>query len=144
VRRALHSGRADIWGPILFAANGIGLVLAGVFVTDAGAGFPAGAPVGAPESISWHGVLHEIGFAMGLCRRATFHRLDPPPFPLPAWGPISDPRATKVRPVALRDVDAFCIKGWNRRPTFATIARSGTQGQPELDTNVDTSATKDR
>jgi hypothetical membrane protein len=64
VRRALHPGRAGTWAPILFATNGIGLVLAGVFVTDAGAGFPAGAPSGAPESISWHGVLHEIGFAM--------------------------------------------------------------------------------
>src|SRR6188768_2488293 len=64
VRRALHSGRAGTWGPILFAANGIGLIVAGVFVTDAGAGFPPGAPTGPPESISWHGVLHEVGFAI--------------------------------------------------------------------------------
>lgn len=63
VRRALRPGRAGTWGPILFAVHGIGLVVAGVFVTDAGAGFPAGAPAGAPESVSWHGALHEIGFA---------------------------------------------------------------------------------
>jgi hypothetical protein len=37
--------------------------MAGVFVTDAGAGFPPGAPQGAPE-MSWHGVLHEVGFAL--------------------------------------------------------------------------------
>jgi hypothetical protein len=63
-RRVLHPGRAGTWGPILIAANGIGLIMAGVFVTDAGAGFPPGAPAGAPEHISWHGVLHEAGFAL--------------------------------------------------------------------------------
>ena len=41
---------------------GAGLVTAGVFVTDAGAGFPAGAPAGAPERISLHGIMHEVGF----------------------------------------------------------------------------------
>jgi hypothetical protein len=34
-----------------------------VFVADAGAGFPPGAPAGAPQ-ISWHGVLHEVGFVL--------------------------------------------------------------------------------
>lgn len=43
--------------------QGIGLVVAGVFTTDAGAGFPPGAPAGAPE-MSWHGVLHEVGFGI--------------------------------------------------------------------------------
>jgi hypothetical membrane protein len=62
LRRVLHPGRAGTWGPALFALNGVGLIVAGVFVTDAGAGFPAGAPDGAPESISWHGALHEVGF----------------------------------------------------------------------------------
>ncbi|GIJ65151.1 hypothetical protein Voc01_000680 [Virgisporangium ochraceum] len=62
LRRVLHPGRAGTWAPVLFALNGIGLIVAGVFVTDAGAGFPAGAPEGAPESISWHGLLHEVGF----------------------------------------------------------------------------------
>jgi hypothetical protein len=37
--------------------------MAGVFVADAGAGFPPGAPAGAPQ-ISWHGVLHEVGFVL--------------------------------------------------------------------------------
>jgi hypothetical protein len=64
LRHALHPGRAGLWAPVLFAAHGVGLVCAGVFVTDAGAGFPAGAPAGAPESMSWHGVLHEVGFAL--------------------------------------------------------------------------------
>jgi hypothetical protein len=63
MRRALRPGRGGTWGPLLVGALGAGLVLAGVFVTDAGAGFPPGAPAGAPER-SWHGVLHEVGFAL--------------------------------------------------------------------------------
>jgi hypothetical protein len=62
--RVLRPGPAGTWGPILVAANGIGLILAGLFVTDAGAGFPPGAPEGGPDRISWHGVLHEVGFAV--------------------------------------------------------------------------------
>jgi len=63
MRRVLRPGRGDTWGPRLVGILGAGLVMAGVFVADAGAGFPPGAPAGAPE-ISWHGVLHEIGFVL--------------------------------------------------------------------------------
>ena len=63
LRRVLHPGRGGTWGPVLIGALGAGLITAGVFVTDAGAGFPAGAPEGAPE-MSWHGVLHEIGYVV--------------------------------------------------------------------------------
>ena len=41
------------------------MILAGVFVTDAGAGFPPGAPAGAPK-LSWHGALHEVGYLVAL------------------------------------------------------------------------------
>jgi hypothetical protein len=64
MRRVLRPGRGGTWGPILVGINGIGLIMAGVFVTDAGAGFPPGAPAGAPEQISWHGILHEVGFTL--------------------------------------------------------------------------------
>lgn len=60
VRRAL----GGVWAPLSVALMGIGLVVAGVFTTDPGAGFPAGAPEGAPARMSWHGVLHEVGFAL--------------------------------------------------------------------------------
>lgn len=63
MRRLLHPGRAGLWGTILIALIGLGLVIAGVFTTDAGAGFPAGAPEGAPV-VSWHGALHEVGFVL--------------------------------------------------------------------------------
>jgi Protein of unknown function (DUF998) len=62
LRRALHVGAAATWGPRLVGALGVGLIVAGVFVSDAGAGYPPGAPVGAPPKISWHGMLHEVGF----------------------------------------------------------------------------------
>lgn len=60
----LREGGAGRLLPRLVGAFGAGLVLAGVFVTDPGAGYPAGAPAGAPEHISWHGWLHEGGFAV--------------------------------------------------------------------------------
>jgi hypothetical protein len=60
LRRVLHPGRGGRWGPLLVGAYGVGLIMGGVFVTDAGAGFPPGAPAGAPEQLSWHGSLHAI------------------------------------------------------------------------------------
>ena len=63
MRDALRPGRGSTWGPLLVGATGVGLIVAGVFATDAGAGFPPGAPAGAP-TMSWHGVLHEVGFAL--------------------------------------------------------------------------------
>jgi hypothetical membrane protein len=64
MRRALRPGRSGTWAPRLVGAFGVGLIVAGVFTTDAGAGFPPGAPAGAPEQISWHGILHEVGFGL--------------------------------------------------------------------------------
>jgi Protein of unknown function (DUF998) len=63
LREALRPGPGSTWAPRLVALTGVGLVVAGVFTTDAGAGFPPGAPAGAP-AMSWHGVLHEVGFAL--------------------------------------------------------------------------------
>lgn len=59
-RRVLYPGRAGTWGPRLLVLYGIGLVAGGVFVADPGAGFPPGAPEGAPEQLSWHGALHAV------------------------------------------------------------------------------------
>jgi Protein of unknown function (DUF998) len=65
LRRVLQPGRGAVWGPRLIGGFGAGLIMAGIFVTDAGAGFPAGAPAGAPE-MSWHGALHEMGYVLSL------------------------------------------------------------------------------
>ncbi|WP_214321280.1 DUF998 domain-containing protein [Nonomuraea sediminis] len=63
MRRAIDHARGGTWGPLLFGIVGLGLVTAGVFTTDAGAGFPPGAPAGAPE-MSRHGMVHEVGFVL--------------------------------------------------------------------------------
>jgi len=49
MRRVLRHGRGATWGPRLVGALGVGLIMGGVFVTDPGAGFPPGAPAGAPS-----------------------------------------------------------------------------------------------
>lgn len=59
LRRALADGPGARWAPRLAAVIGGGLVAAGVSTVDPGAGFPAGAPEGAPVP-TWHGILHEI------------------------------------------------------------------------------------
>ena len=72
LRLALQPSRGKAWSPLFIGITGVGLIIAGLFTTDPGAGFPPGAPVGAP-SMSWHGALHEIGFllsfagAIGAC-----------------------------------------------------------------------------
>ncbi len=63
LKRTLTDGPGATWIPRLAGAIGSGLIIAGVFVTDPGAGFPAGAPAGTPE-MSWHGALHELGFVV--------------------------------------------------------------------------------
>jgi hypothetical protein len=62
MRRVLHPGPGGRWGPWLVGVHGLGMVVAGVFLADAGAGYPPGAPAGAPEQLTWHGLLHELGF----------------------------------------------------------------------------------
>jgi hypothetical membrane protein len=64
LRRLLHPGRGGTWGPLLVGAYGVGLIGGGVFVADAGAGFPPGAPAGAPEQLSWHGILHDLAHVL--------------------------------------------------------------------------------
>jgi hypothetical protein len=65
IRRVLRPGRSSTWGPLLVGLLGVGLIMAGVFVTDAGAGFPPGAPAGAPK-MSWHGILHDAGAVLAI------------------------------------------------------------------------------
>jgi hypothetical protein len=63
MRQALGQSRGGTWGPLLIGVTGVGLIIAGVFTADPGAGFPPGAPAGAP-TMSWHGLLHELGFLL--------------------------------------------------------------------------------
>ncbi|MEV6286490.1 DUF998 domain-containing protein [Kribbella sp. NPDC051770] len=56
--RGIKQVVAGKWAARWVTVYGVGYVLAGVFVLDAGDGFPAGTPLGAPASISWHAIAH--------------------------------------------------------------------------------------
>src|SRR5579864_7420703 len=56
--RALPPGPGSSWGPRLVGAFGVSLVVAGVFVTDPGHGYPADALTTGPQTP--HGTIHGI------------------------------------------------------------------------------------
>jgi hypothetical membrane protein len=58
LRAVMTDGPGSRWGARLIGLAGIGLVIAGVFVTDPAQGYPPGAPLGMPSSPSWHGIVH--------------------------------------------------------------------------------------
>ncbi|HEY3991317.1 MAG TPA: DUF998 domain-containing protein [Ktedonobacteraceae bacterium] len=58
LRQVLHSGKGSVWGPILLGFFGLLLVIAGIFVTDPGQGYPVGvAPLANPTG---HGIIHAL------------------------------------------------------------------------------------
>ncbi|GAA2272477.1 DUF998 domain-containing protein [Glycomyces scopariae] len=59
VRRALAPARGSVWGPILLAAWGIGLIGAGVFESDPVGGYPPGTPEILTEYTT-AGALHDV------------------------------------------------------------------------------------
>ena len=56
----VRNSPASRWGPVMIGAVGLGLIGAGVFVTDPASGYPPGAPlgIGTDKPPSWHGGLH--------------------------------------------------------------------------------------
>lgn len=56
LRQVLRIGRGSLWGPILVAAFGLCLILAGIFVTNSNGSYPPGAP----RSSSLSGTIHDI------------------------------------------------------------------------------------
>lgn len=60
LRRVLPATRRARRGTGLLVAHGVGLIAAGVFVTDAADGFPVGTPEGIPDTFSWHAIAHGI------------------------------------------------------------------------------------
>ena len=66
LRRALAPLGGSTWGPLLVAAHGIGLVGAGIFVTDPVSGYPPGTPGHLPAHSSAEAALHD------LCSVGTF------------------------------------------------------------------------
>ena len=65
MRRAMRPGRGAIWGPLLVGIYGAAVVTAGVFRADPADGFPPGTPMGTPNQVSWHGLVHFGVAALG-------------------------------------------------------------------------------
>ncbi|GAC1457264.1 MAG: hypothetical protein PVSMB4_17230 [Ktedonobacterales bacterium] len=57
LRRALEPGRGATWGPILLGVYGLGLVTAGIFVTDPAMGYPPDAQY---RHQTTHGMIHGL------------------------------------------------------------------------------------
>jgi len=58
LRRALGPGKGATSGSVLLGLFGLGLVVAGVFVTDPNLGYPPGARMGGPQTL--HGMIHGL------------------------------------------------------------------------------------
>lgn len=65
LRRVLRPQKGSTWGPLLIGLYAVGLLGAGVFVTDPDAGYPPGTPTKIQDP-SLHGVLHNISTGLGL------------------------------------------------------------------------------
>jgi hypothetical protein len=59
LRRVLRPGKGSTWGPLLVGVWAVGLLGAGIFVTDPVSGYPPGATDRAVQ-YSWHGALHDL------------------------------------------------------------------------------------
>lgn len=72
LRLALHSGKGSVWGPILLGLFGLILIVAGIFVTDPGLGYPPG--MLKPVNPTGHGIIHALAglFVFILLPIATF------------------------------------------------------------------------
>ena len=66
--RVLHPGRSSTWGPLLVGGLGIGLILAGIFTTDPGAGFPLGRRRERPSRSAGMASSTMSGSSWPLCR----------------------------------------------------------------------------
>ncbi len=64
MRSVMKGSKGGTWGPVLTAAFGLGLILAGLFHPDPGYSFPprSGAPAGMLPTTSHHAAIHSVGF----------------------------------------------------------------------------------
>jgi hypothetical protein len=61
-RTLRQRGQKSTWGPLLIGVYAIGLIGAGVFVTDPISGYPPGTPASGEHT--WHGNLHDVPFSL--------------------------------------------------------------------------------
>ena len=60
LRSAVREGPGSTWGPRLIGLAGLGLVAAGIFVTDPCCGYPPGTPAGLPANPTVSGTIHDL------------------------------------------------------------------------------------
>ena len=60
LRSAMREGPGAKWGPRLIGLAGVGIVTAGVFVTDPCCGYPPGTPEGMAANQSVAGTIHDL------------------------------------------------------------------------------------
>jgi hypothetical protein len=102
--RALRPLGGSTWGPLLVGAHGIGLLGAGIFVTDPVSGYPPGTPDHLVSYGSVHAALHDL-FSVG-----TFVGL-----PIACLG--VRPALRRLGPARLGDLlggDRRGLRGWVR------------------------------
>jgi Protein of unknown function (DUF998) len=106
--RALRPLGGSTWGPLLVGAHGIGLLGAGIFVTDPVSGYPPGTPDHLAAYGSAHAALHDL-FSVG-----TFVGLPIACLVLagasPAGASVAG-RSTR-RPPAWRSWPGSCSRAW--------------------------------
>jgi len=71
LHRQLREGPGATWGPIFVYLAGVGMVLAGVFVTDPGYGYPPGTPLGEPVNSSASEVVHDLAALLAFAALAV-------------------------------------------------------------------------
>jgi hypothetical membrane protein len=70
LRRTPVQGKGSTWGPLLVGVWAVGLLDAGVFVTDPVSGYPPGTPDRLSGN-SWHGALHDLFSLLGFVALAA-------------------------------------------------------------------------
>src|SRR5712691_9314638 len=58
LRQVFPTGRSSVWGPMLLGVFAVGLIVAGLFVTDPSLGYPPGTQSSGPQTL--HGTIHGV------------------------------------------------------------------------------------
>jgi hypothetical protein len=58
LRQVFRTGKGAVWGPLLLGIFGLGLIVAGVFVTDPSLCYPPGTHSSGPQTL--HGTIHGV------------------------------------------------------------------------------------
>src|SRR5713226_2478320 len=60
LRQVLRQGKGSVWGPILLGVFSLGLIVAGLFVTDPNLGYPPGTGTHRSGPQTLHGTVHGV------------------------------------------------------------------------------------